>query len=207
MLARGAETLQEGKMGLLDILNGMQNGPRGPSTPSAQGQDQGGMSPITMAILALLAYKAVKHIGGGQPHAAPAPAPAPSPNTVNAGLPGGDMGGGLGDLLKGGLGGLLAGGAAGSVISGGLGDLLKQFQQNGQGDTANSWVGKGENKPIAPGDLANALGADQIDSLASQTGLPRDDLLSGLSRYLPGVIDHLTPEGRLPTEEELSDRI
>jgi uncharacterized protein YidB (DUF937 family) len=194
-------------MGLLDILNGMQNGPRGPSTPSAQ--DQGGMSPITMAILALLAYKAVKHIGGGKPNAAPAP--APSPNTVNAGLPGGDMGGGLGgglgDLLKGGLGGLLAGGAAGSVISGGLGDLLKQFQQNGQGDTANSWVGKGENKPIAPGDLASALGANQIDSLASQTGLSRDELLSGLSQYLPGVIDHLTPEGRLPTVEELSDRI
>ena len=120
---------------------------------------------------------------------------------------GGGTGGGLGDVLKRGLGGLLAGGAAGSVISGGLGDLLKQFQQNGHGDTANSWVGKGENKPIAPGDLANALGANQIDSLASQTGLSRDDLLSGLSQYLPGVIDHLTPEGRLPTEHELSGRI
>jgi uncharacterized protein YidB (DUF937 family) len=188
-------------MGLLDILNGMQNGPRGQSTPSAQ--DSGGMSPITMAILALLAYKAVKHIGGGQPNAAPAPAPSP----VDAGLPGGGMGGGLGDLLKGGLGGLLAGGAAGSVISGGLGDLLKQFQQNGQGDTANSWVGKGENKPIAPGDLANALGANQIDSLASQSGLSRDELLKGLSQYLPGVVDHLTPDGRLPTEQELSGRI
>ena len=50
-------------MGLLDVLNGMQNGPRGPSNPNAE--DKGGMSPITMAILALLAYKAVKHIGGG----------------------------------------------------------------------------------------------------------------------------------------------
>src|ERR1700720_1940266 len=96
MLAGGADTLQERAMGLLDILNGMQNGPRGQSTPSAQ--DSGGMSPITMAILALLAYKAVKHIGGGQPNAAPAPAPSP----VDAGLPGGGMGGGLGDLLKGG---------------------------------------------------------------------------------------------------------
>jgi uncharacterized protein YidB (DUF937 family) len=200
MLAGGADTLQERAMGLLDILNGMQNGPRGQSTPSAQ--DSGGMSPITMAILALLAYKAVKHIGG-QPNAAP----APSPNTVNAGLPGGGGMGGLGDLLKGGLGGLLAGGAAGSVISGGLGDLLKQFQQNGQGDTASSWVGKGENKPIAPGDLANALGANQIDSLASQSGLSRDELLKGLSQYLPGVVDHLTPDGRLPTEQELSGRI
>jgi uncharacterized protein YidB (DUF937 family) len=191
-------------MGLLDILNGMQNGPRGPSTPSADG---GGMSKITMAILALLAYKAIKHVSSGsQPHAAPAPAP----NTVNAGLPGGGLGGGmggLGDLLKGGLGGLLGGAAAGSVISGGLGDLLKQFQQNGQGEVANSWVGKGENKAIAPGDLANALGADQINSLASQTGMSRDELLKGLSQYLPGVIDHLTPDGRLPTEHELHGRI
>lgn len=191
-------------MGLLDILNGMQNGPRGPSNPNAE--DKGGMSPITMAILALLAYKAVKHVGGGG-QSQTAPAPAPSPNTVNAGLPGGGMGGGLGDLLKGGLGGLLGGAAAGSVISGGLGDLLKQFQQQGQGEVADSWVGKGENKSIAPGDLGQALGIDQINALTSQTGLSRDELLSGLSQYLPGVIDHLTPEGRLPTDSELSDRI
>jgi uncharacterized protein YidB (DUF937 family) len=187
-------------MGLLDVLNGMQQGPRGPSNPSAQ--SGGGMSPITMAILALLAYKAVKHLGGSQPGATPAPAPSSGNN-----VPGGGMGGGLGDLLKGGLGGLLAGGAAGSVISGGLGDLLRQFQQNGQGEVANSWVGPGPNKQISPGDLASALGADQIDALASQSGLSRDELLSGLSRHLPDVIDHLTPDGRLPTESELSGRI
>ena len=179
-------------MGLLDVLNGMQNGPRGPSDPNAR---SGGMSPITMAILALLAYKAVKHLGGGTPSQSPA-APAPS-----------QTGGGLGDLLKGGLGGLLAGGAAGSVISGGLGDLLKQFQQNGQGDAANSWVSSGPNKQISPNDLASALGADQINSLASQSGLSRDELLRGLSQYLPQVIDHLTPEGRLPTEREISGRL
>jgi uncharacterized protein YidB (DUF937 family) len=186
-------------MGLLDVLNGMQNGPRGPSDPSAK---SGGMSPITMAILALLAYKAVKHLGASQPGASPA-APAPVP----AGQSGGGLGGGLGDLLKGGLGGLLAGGAAGSVISGGLGDLLKQFQQNGQGDTANSWVSSGPNKQIAPGDLASALGADQINSLASQTGLSREELLSGLSQHLPDVINHLTPDGRLPTESEVTRQL
>jgi uncharacterized protein YidB (DUF937 family) len=191
-------------MGLLDVLNGMQQGPRGPSNPSAQ--SDGGMSPITMAILALLAYKAVKHLGGSQPGASPAPAPS-SGNSVNTGLTGGGTGGGLGDLLKGGLGGLLAGGAAGSVISGGLGDLLKQFQQSGQGEVANSWVSPGPNKQISPNDLAGALGADQIDALASQSGLSRDELLAGLSRHLPDVVDHLTPDGRLPTESELSGRI
>jgi uncharacterized protein YidB (DUF937 family) len=184
-------------MGLLDVLNGMQNGPRGPSNPGAQ--SSGGMSPMTMAILGLLAWKAIKHFSAGQPGAAPAPAPG----NVNAGVPGG----GLGDVLKGGLGGLLAGGAAGSVISGGLGDLLKQLQQNGHGDAANSWVGNGPNKQIAPGDLANALGADQINSLMSQSGLSRDELLTGLSQHLPDVINHLTPDGRLPTGDEVSGRI
>jgi uncharacterized protein YidB (DUF937 family) len=193
-------------MGLLDILNGMQNGPRGPSTPSSSGaQSGGGMSPMTMAILGLLAWKAMKHFGGGQPGATAAP--SPSPGSVNAGMPGGGMGGGMGDILKGGLGGLLAGGAAGSVLSGGLGDLLKQLQQNGHGDTANSWVSPGANKSISSGDLAKALGADQINALSAQSGLSRDDLLAGLSQYLPDVVNHLTPDGRLPTDSELSGRI
>ena len=188
-------------MGLLDVLNGMQNGPRGSSDPSSQ--SGGGMSPLTMAILGLLAWKAVKHFSGNQPGASPAP--APSPGTPSGGGVAG--GGGLGDLLKGGLGGLLAGGAAGSVISGGLGDLLKQLQQGGQGETANSWVSNGPNKQISPDDLANALGADQLNALSAQSGLSREELLSGLSQHLPDVINHLTPDGRLPTEGELSGRI
>lgn len=197
-------------MGLLDVLNGMQNGPRGPSAPSSPGSSgsSGGMSPMTMALLGLLAWKAFKHLTASQPGAASQPrAPLPPPTQANTG--GGTIasGGGLSDVLKGGLGGLLAGGAAGSVLSGGLGDLLKQLQQGGQTETANSWVGKGPNKPISPGDLANALGADQIESLSAQSGLSRDELLSGLSQYLPQVVDHLTPDGRLPTENELSGRI
>ncbi|MCO5131624.1 MAG: YidB family protein [Xanthobacteraceae bacterium] len=203
-------------MGLLDILNGMQNGPRGPSDPEAKGE---GMSPVTMAILAMLAYKAFKHFGGGQAETAPAPqAPSTSApgNTINAGLPGGlgDLlgggnsgGGGLGGLLKGGLGGLLAGGAAGSVLSGGIGDLLKQFQQNGHGDTVNSWVASGPNKQISPGDLANALGADNIQALTAQTGMDRDELLGELSRYLPEAVDELTPHGNVPSENDLAGQL
>ena len=117
------------------------------------------------------------------------------------------MGGGLGDLLKGGLGGLLAGGAAGSVLSGGLGDLLKQFQQKGHGDSANSWVSNGPNKPIAPGDLGNALGADQINRCRRRPDCRATNCCAGLSQYLPDAINHLTPDGRLPNENELSGRI
>ena len=201
-------------MGLIDVLNGMQNGPRGQRDPSATpNSGSGGMSPITMAILGLLAYKAMKGLAGSQPSAAPANTRVPpGGKTIDVNVPSGsakvpsgsapESGGGMGDLLRGGLGGLLAGGAAGSVLSGGLNDLLRQFQQNGHGDVASSWIGFGPNKAISPNDLANALGADRIDALMAQSGMSRDELLHGLSQQLPAAIDELTPNGRVPTGQE-----
>ena len=94
-------------------------------------------------------------------------------------------GGGLGRSAQGGLGGLLAGGAAGSVISGGLGDLLKQFQDSGHGDAANSWVSPGPNKQISPNDLGRALGADQINTLSSQTGCRATNCLPASASICP----------------------
>jgi uncharacterized protein YidB (DUF937 family) len=155
---------------------------------------------MTMALIGLLAYKALKHFGGQG--AAPAgagagrPAALPPGGTVSAGNPSGGLGGILG--------GLLGGAAAGSVLSGGLGNLLKEFQSSGHGKAAQSWVGTGPNQEIAPKDLADALGGDTIDALSKQTGMGRDELLSGLSQQLPDLIDQLTPNGRLPTEEEAS---
>ena len=186
-------------MGLIDVLNGMQNGPHGPrGGPSGSSSGSGGgMSPITMAILGLLAYKALKSFTG-QPGTA-APAPAGQAPTQSA-----DTGGGLGGLLKGSLGGLLGGGAAGGALSGGLNDLLKQLQQAGQGDVTKSWVGTGPNKSISSDDLGKALGSDQLKTLMSHSGLSRDDLLAGLSQYLPQAVDHLTPGGRMPTDQEMS---
>jgi uncharacterized protein YidB (DUF937 family) len=159
------------------------------------------MSPITMAILALLAYKGIKHLGAGQQ-----PAPGGNPQRLPSDNPT-NTGGGLGGLLQGGLGGLLAGGAAGSILSGGLGGLLKQFQQNGQADVADSWVSTGPNKDISETELAKSIGIEDIDKLSQHTGLSRDELLSGLRRELPGAIDELTPDGRVPTEAEMSQRV
>ena len=91
--------------------------------------------------------------------------------------------------------------------AGGLGDLVKQLQQGGLGDAANSWVGNGANKQVSADDLSKALGTDQLDQIAAQSGMSRDQLLQGLSQYLPQVVDHLTPNGRLPTENEVGGRI
>ena len=100
------------------------------------------------------------------------------------------------------LGGLLGGASAGSVLSGGLGELIDRFKQSGQGQAADSWVGKGANQPIVPTQLEQAIGPDVLNTLSQHTGLSREELLSRLTRELPTAVDKLTPEGRLPTEEE-----
>jgi uncharacterized protein YidB (DUF937 family) len=118
--------------------------------------------------------------------------------------PGAGPGASLNDLIPGGLGGLLGGAAAGSVLSDGLNNLIKGFQESGHGKVAQSWVGSGPNQEIAPKDLANALGGDTLDTLSRHTGMGRDDLLDILRQQLPGFVDQLTPQGRLPTEDEAS---
>lgn len=141
------------------------------------GRRVGGMSPIKMGVLGLLAYKALKGKGG--------------------------LAGILGSAQSAdSSGGPLSGGALG----GGLKDLLDRFRQSGQEDKAQSWVSKESNKPIAPQELEQTLGEERIQWLMEQTGLPRDELLSGLSNELPDAIDELTPDGRVPTDEELSRR-
>lgn len=108
---------------------------------------------------------------------------------------GGAAGAGLGSVL---------GGSAGAVVSSSLGNLIKDLQDSGSGRAAQSWVGQGANEEIAPNDLAKAMGSDAIDAIARQTGMSRDDLLACLSQHLPELINQLTPNGRLPTEQEAS---
>ena len=183
------------------------------------------MSPWMTALLGLLAYKAMK--GGGLGNVLGGNnANHPGPNGGNTGGGLGDLlggmlggaagrGGGLGGLLGGGaaggglgsvLGGLLGGGAAGGLLSGGLRNLVGDMQSNGYGDTAQSWVGTGGNRSIDPNDLANAVGVNDIETLSQQTGMPREQLLSDLSEHLPEFVNQLTPDGRLPSDQEANER-
>jgi uncharacterized protein YidB (DUF937 family) len=86
----------------------------------------------------------------------------------------------------------------------GLGGLLDRFRQSGQGKAADSWVGTGPNEPVSPGRVGNALGPNILKTLAERSGLSEEELLKLLSQVLPGVVDKLTPNGRLPTLAELA---
>jgi uncharacterized protein YidB (DUF937 family) len=187
------------------------------------------MSPLTMALLGLLAYKAVKSLSGSSADPANPAAGDPAPGRSTSGAPAPGAGGlGLDEILRGGLGGQGSGGLGGlggvlgglggggsgpggagaggwgGLLTSGLGDLLDQFHGAGKGDAARSWVGSGQNEPIAPHELSQVLTSEQIDFLTQRTGLSRGDLLAGLSEQLPSVVDGLTPAGRLPTSEEMN---
>jgi uncharacterized protein YidB (DUF937 family) len=185
-------------MGLMDVLQGMANGPHGPAEPGRRG----GISPITMGLLALLAYKTMR--GEGPLGGLFGQGKAPGGNAPSAAPQAGSGGGGLLDWLQGGLGGALGAGTAGTVVSGGLNELLRRLEQNGLGDAGRSWVGTGPNQPVTPGSLEKAAGADTLDALAREIGVPRDQLLQRLTAELPQDVDKLTPAGRIPTEDEAS---
>ena len=100
-----------------------------------------------------------------------------------------------GMLAKSGIGG--SGGGANDGI-GGLGALVEQFQRGGLGDVMNSWIGTGQNQPISPDQLGNVLGGDVLGKLTQHTGMSQGDLLGQLSQLLPQMVDHATPDGKLP---------
>lgn len=185
----------------MDVLGGMQNGPRG-NRGGGGLFGGGGISPIAGAVLGLLAYKAFKSFSSSQPAQAGGGQGAGQSPGQNPG-----QSPGLGDMLRNGLDSVLGGGNAGGAMSGGLGDLLRQFQGAGKGDVADSWIAKGANAAIPARELEQVLTPEQIAFLTERTGLSRDELMSGLAEQLPKAIDYLTPEGRLPTDKELGKLI
>lgn len=135
--------------------------------------------PLMIALTALLAARATGGLGnlfGGAGASQPAPPAAPPAAPAQP------------------QGGLL----------GGLGGLLQSFQQSGHGDIINSWVGPGQNQPIAPDQLHQALGPEAVSNLSRMTGVGQTELLAELSRVLPGIVDRLTPQNRVPDQGDMS---
>ncbi|MEG6507377.1 YidB family protein [Methyloligella sp. 2.7D] len=93
--------------------------------------------------------------------------------------------------------------AAEGGLFGGLGGLLETLSKGGLQSTVDSWVQTGENEPVAPGSLKDALGSTTISDLARQAGIDEQDLLNQLATVLPGLIDKMTPGGKVPNQTEL----
>lgn len=90
-----------------------------------------------------------------------------------------------------------------AAVSGGLDELVQRFEQNGFGDVIQSWIGSGSNQQISPDELHQAIGPHTVDRLSQQTGLSHGQLLPMLAQALPAIIDRLTPNNRVPDQNEV----
>ena len=104
-------------------------------------------------------------------------------------------------------GGPTAQGVIGALLTGGMMDLVRQFRGADKGEMVDSWIARGPNKAVSSNDLTKVLTEEQIAYLTQRSGMSREELLQGLSERLPHVVDELTPEGRVPTAEEMQRRI
>lgn len=145
---------------------------------------------------------------------------------AGGGLAGGLGGGGLGAILGGLLGGGASGSGTGATIGGvrqialmallayltrgrggaqGLSSLTEQLRGAGLGSQVDSWISDRPNMDVRPEELARAIPPDALDDIETHTGLARDEVLSELSRGLPGMVNQLTPRGRLPERDDELD--
>ena len=129
---------------------------------------------------------------------------------------GGLMGGGGNSPMQSVLMGLLSGNnqsgtpqagtqaPGGANLAAGLSGLVSSFQQAGLGNIVQSWISNGANHPVSPDQLQSVLGQGQVQSMASQAGMPASDFLSQLSQHLPHAVNAMTPNGQLPDEGSVS---
>ena len=161
-----------------------------------QAGEQGGMpnfSPIAKGVMLVLAAKA------WQAYSAQRAAGGAVPAAASAQSSGGVGSFGAGSLL-GGLAGMIGGLGGAGALSG----LMRQFEQSGFGEHARSWIGGGENEPIAPEQVETVLGGQTLQELARRFQIPVDQLKTELAAALPEGVDHLTPRGKLPSDLDLA---
>jgi len=91
--------------------------------------------------------------------------------------------------------------------SGGLGGLMGAFQSKGLGDMMKSWISTGPNPPISASQVTDVLGGETVNQFAAKAGVPAAEAGSLLAGLLPSVIDHLTPDGKVPETNAVEDTL
>ncbi|GFE90774.1 YidB family protein [Steroidobacter agaridevorans] len=128
----------------------------------------------------------------------------------------GAVGGMLGQGQAGAQGGDVRGGANTGLLQqvigmlgspGALSNITKGFHGAGLDNVLQSWVGTGQNLPITGDQVKQVLGSGNVADLGARAGLSESDASNELAGMLPQVIDKLTPDGKLPSQGDLSSVI
>lgn len=84
---------------------------------------------------------------------------------------------------------------------GGLSGILDKCKENGLSEQVASWVGNGENLPISAKQMRKVIGSATLSELAAKYDISADEISSRFAEYLPGVVDKLTPDGKVPKNQ------
>jgi uncharacterized protein YidB (DUF937 family) len=88
--------------------------------------------------------------------------------------------------------------------TGGLSGLAQQFKDKGLGDALSSWISTGNNLPVSADQIKRVLGADKIQQISENVGVSQEEASKGLASLLPEIIDKLTPDGKVPENDMLT---
>ncbi|CAH2598588.1 protein of unknown function [Rhodovastum atsumiense] len=80
----------------------------------------------------------------------------------------------------------------------GIAWVLQRLEAAGYGAAVRAWTHGLKTPDVAPHDLHAALGDAQVQAMAHRANLTPDELVGKLSQHLPGIVAHLSTDGRFP---------
>ena len=83
----------------------------------------------------------------------------------------------------------------------------ERAENSGLGDIFDSWVGKGENKPITGEQVKAAADPENLQKIANDAGSSVDEAAEELSKAMPEVVDKLSPDGELPSDDAIRSKL
>lgn len=83
--------------------------------------------------------------------------------------------------------------------AGGIDGILDKLRAGGLGGAVDSWISTGQNQPVEPAAVGQALGPETVQQLAAGSGMSAGQLLPMLAAFLPQIVDMLTPDGQVPS--------
>lgn len=77
----------------------------------------------------------------------------------------------------------------------------------GLSDIFDSWVGTGENKAISADQVKQAADPANLQRIADEAGISVDEAADQLSKALPDVVNGLSPDGVLPSDDQIKSKV
>jgi uncharacterized protein YidB (DUF937 family) len=83
---------------------------------------------------------------------------------------------------------------------GSLQGVVDKLHAAGLDKQVASWLSNGHNIPVNADELRAALNDKQLQEIAKSLGLPVDQALDVLAKYLPQAVDQASPAGKIATK-------